>query len=192
MNPETLILKKEEVGKIAGTLSGVGIFILLTSLGAWVKIWLPFTPVPITLQTFFVLLGGACLGKKGAPLTQGMYILLGTLGMPLFAKGGGWLYLLGPTGGYLIGFVISSWIVASLLEKRETWLWMLFIFLLGSGIIYLLGVLWLSTLHNLEIKKAIILGVLPFIPGDTLKVLGVTSLTRWKRIKETFEFARWS
>ena len=108
---------------------GVGGFILSTALGAYARIYLPFTPVPITLQTFFVLLSGAVLGKKLGGISQAGYVILGGIGLPLFAGMGGIEYLFGPTGGYLIGFIVASWVIGKMLERRKNFLWINFSFL---------------------------------------------------------------
>lgn len=162
---------------------GVGSFIILTTLGAYVWIPLPFTPVPLTLQTFFVLLSGAVLGGRLGALSQLGYWLVGGLGLPLFAGGTfGFNALFGPTGGYLIGFIVASWVVGWLTSDKKiggryaptggrnpaaT-------FIVGSSIILFFGAGWLAIVLHCSMKKAIFLGVLPFIPGDILKIILAT------------------
>jgi len=93
-------------------------FALLTALGAQVRI--PIQPVPITLQTFFVLLGGLMLGPNLGALAQVLYVSLGAAGAPVFAgEGVGRAYLLGPTGGYLLGFAASAWLVGQLIRVLD-------------------------------------------------------------------------
>ncbi len=159
-------------------LIGVSAFIFLTAVGALIRIPLPFTPVPLTLQTFFVLLSGALLGRRLGPLSQGGYVCLGVFGVPLFAGGGGYLHILGPTGGYLIGFIVASWIVGRLLDsgKGLPFIKVLPVMALASLVIYLLGTVHLALVVNVGLRKAIFMGVLPFIPGDTLKVLAAAVL----------------
>jgi len=174
---------KEEavVTRFIFALIGVSGFILLTAVGALIRIPLPFTPVPVTLQTFFVLLSGAILGRRLGPLSQGGYVCLGVFGVPLFAGGGGYLHILGPTGGYLIGFIVASWIVGRLLDsgKGLSFIKVSLVMAFASLVIYLLGALHLALVVNTGLRKAILMGVLPFISGDTLKLL-VAAVLYWR------------
>ncbi len=145
---------------------------LFTALLAQAKIPLPFTPVPLTGQTFAVLLVGATLGARRGAASLGLYVALGCLGLPVFAGGaGGLAYALGPTGGYLLGFVLAAWLIGRLAERglerrlRTAWL----PFLAGTLVIYLCGAGWLSLL--LDFEKALTLGVLPFLIGDAVKIV---------------------
>lgn len=163
------IITSKNLVKLIGVVS----FILFTTLGAYVWIPLPFTPVPITLQTFFVLLSGAVLGKKLGPLSQLGYWVVGGLGLPFFAGGTfGLSSLIGPTGGYLIGFIVASWLVGWVIGKRKVGYSGLFwIFLLADLLLLLLGAGWLAIVLHCSIRKAIILGILPFLPGDIIKII---------------------
>jgi biotin transport system substrate-specific component len=130
------------------------------------------------------------LGRRLGPLSQGGYVVLGVFGVPLLAGGGGHLHILGPTGGYLMGFVVASWIVGRSLDSGEglSFLKVLLAMAFASLVIYLLGALHLALVVNVELRKAIFMGVLPFIPGDTLKLLAA-SLLYWKlnrRLKQVF------
>ncbi|MBL7155873.1 MAG: biotin transporter BioY [Candidatus Omnitrophica bacterium] len=149
-------------------------FIIMTALGAYIRIPLPFTPVPITLQTFFVLLCGAVLGRKLGFIAQLSYVALGTLGAPLFqGYGAGLLYLLGPTGGYLIGFVIASFVVGALIDrsaKSPGLFYVAFSMTIGLLVIYACGVLRLAAICRLTIAEAFSLGVIPFVPGALFKI----------------------
>ncbi|MBI4722242.1 MAG: biotin transporter BioY [Candidatus Stahlbacteria bacterium] len=139
---------------------------MFTAFGAWVKIHIPGTPVPITLQTLFVLLGGAMLGIYGG-LAQLIYVMLGSLGIPIFACGIG---LLGPTGGYLIGFIVASTVVGAIIRHKSSFNWIIFSMIVGTGIIYLFGILQLGLFLPTGFKTVISLGILPFIPGDIAKL----------------------
>lgn len=154
---------------------GVGAFVILTSLGAFVRVQLPFTPVPITLQVFFVLLSGAILGPRLGGLSQGLYLLIGVVGLPIFAgASGGLAYLFGPTGGYLVGFCVASLVVGRLMwliKRRPTFITCWAIMIVGVAVIYVFGCSWLAFITKLGIAKAFGLGVLPFIPIDLIKVL---------------------
>ena len=148
-------------------------FIGFVTLSAWVRIPLPFTPVPVTLQTFFVLLSGAMLGRKIGSLSMIGYVALGAFGIPVFTTQ---LGLLGPTGGYLIGFIIAAWVVGNLIERGKSFVrcdlkWLVFSMGVGSLIILLIGMLQLSIFLNCGLKKAFLIGVLPFLPGDSFKTI---------------------
>ena len=153
---------------------------------AQVRIPLPFTPVPITGQTFAVLLVGASLGSRRGAASLVLYLLLGLLGLPFFAGGtSGLSALLGPTGGYLVGFVLAATLVGSLaargLDRRVPGA--LLAFLAGEIVIYLFGVAWLSV--YLGIKQAIVAGFLPFLIGDAIKFVaaGLVLPAAWALVK---------
>jgi biotin transport system substrate-specific component len=147
-------------------------FVVLTALGAYVRIPLPFTPVPITLQTLFVMLAAAFLGANLAGLSQLSYIVLACFGMPLFTGASfGIAHLFGPTGGYLIGFAFCAYICARLIRYKDSLLWTIISFSLGSLIILLLGSLWLIISMGFDIKQAFVAGFAPFVAGDFLKVV---------------------
>ena len=159
---------------------------LLVALLAQVRIPLPFTPVPLTGQTFAVLLVAAALGSRRGIASLGLYALLGLAGLPVFAGGGsGPARLLGPTGGYLLGFVLAAWIVGRLAERgldrslRTAWL----PFLAGTLGITLCGAGWLAL--SLGLAKALTLGVLPFLVGDAIKILlaALALPAAWKLVK---------
>ena len=145
---------------------------LLIGLCAQIAVWFPFSLVPVTGQTFAVLMIGALLGRRRGSLAVIAYIIEGTAGLPVFALGrSGFAVLAGPTGGYLVGFIAAAWVTGWLAEKgwdRRVWTTVLAM-LLGSVCIYAFGLLWLSCLVG--IKKAPALGLYPFIVGDILKII---------------------
>jgi biotin transport system substrate-specific component len=148
-------------------------FALLTALAAQVVILLPFTPVPITGQTFAVLLAGSALGANLGALSMALYVALGALGLPFYAEGtSGWEIVRGATGGYLVGFIVAAWLVGRLAERRQdrTVATAIPLFLLGSVIIYLFGVPWLAASLRVSGTEAMELGLVPFIVGDLAKV----------------------
>ena len=164
------------------TAAGVITFAALTWLGALIRVPLPFTPVPITLQTLFVLLSGALLGKKYGPYSQLVYIAGGCLGLPVFSGGGsGLLYLLGPTGGYFAGFVMASFVTGLLLEKRRNFLLTLLSMTIATMLIYLCGIVWLNVIGVMNVRQSLFLGIAPFIIGDSLKLLLATLICYEKR-----------
>lgn len=146
----------------------------LIALSARISIPLPWTPVPITGQTFAVLFLSACMGGWRAVCTVLFYLLQGILGLPVFAKGGGPLYPMGPTGGYLIGFIGSAFVVGKLAELgfTKTFLKTFVVMLIGNLVIYVFGLLWLSRFvpEHMLLK----VGLLPFIPGDLFKIFVAT------------------
>lgn len=147
-------------------------FAFLTGVSASLKIEIGM--VPITLQTMVVLLSGAVLGSKRGALSQILYALMGLSGIFWFARGGGITYVLSPTFGYIIGFVMASYISGLLLEKRINTIAALF---MADIMIYIPGLLWLSSFVGFE--KVLAIGLFPFIFGDLIKVLlaGLVLLT---------------
>jgi len=144
---------------------------LLVAAMAQVRIPLPFSPVPITGQTFAVLLVGASLGARRGVASLSFYVLLGAIGLPVFAGGaGGLMTFLGPTGGYLIGFIFAAYFVGRLAETgRDRRLFSaLLVFLAGEVIIYMFGLPWLSL--YVGVQKVLMAGLFPFLPGDLLKL----------------------
>jgi biotin transport system substrate-specific component len=153
---------------------------VLGSLLLWAsaKVQVPFYPVPITMQTAVVFLLGIAYGPRLAVATVALYILEGALGLPVFAgtpeRGIGLPYILGPTGGYILSWLPAAAITGLVAERSRHWL------VTGAGVLaaiavnYALGVAWLSTFVGLE--QALVVGVLPFLFGDALKLALVTAL----------------
>jgi biotin transport system substrate-specific component len=153
---------------------------------AQVRIPLPFTPVPITGQTFAVLVVGASLGSRRGAASLALYLLMGLIGLPFFAGGAhGLSVLVGPTGGYLVGFVIAAWLVGLLaargLDRRVPSA--LLAFLVGELVIYLFGIAWLSV--YLGINHAFAAGFVPFVIGDAIKLVasGLVLPAAWALVK---------
>ena len=185
------ILRRELVAnKTLCRIFGMSVFVILTALGAFVRIPLPFSPVPLTLQTFFVLLSGACLGGPLGATSQLSYVFLGVLGLPIFASAGSGLsYFLGPTGGYLLGFVIASfWLGRFIKYSLDNFLLTLCFFCIADLILLSCGIIWLKFLFGYSLKKLLFIGFFPFIPGDLLKAWGATLLylKLKSRLKEVF------
>lgn len=155
----------------------IGAFTGLTAVAAQITFRLPFTPVPITGQTFAVLLCGAALGSRRGASAQLAYLGLGSAGLPIFAGGGHGL-LWGPSGGYLLGFVAAAYLVGWLVERgwdrrlRTASLAML----AGNAVIYLFGLPWLALYTGGPLTRLLLLGVVPFIPGDLIKLALASSL----------------
>jgi biotin transport system substrate-specific component len=172
MEMETIINRELISDKKLCRLLSVGAFIVLTTLSAFVRIPLPFTPVPLTLQTFFVLLSGAFLGRKLGLISQAAYLLLGLTGLQVFTGiGSGSLYLLGPTGGYLVGFILAAFFAGSLpVKEKQSTLAVFRKLLIADFIILFSGSLWLKVSLACSLSQAFLFGFLPFVPGDMLKV----------------------
>jgi biotin transporter BioY len=175
---------KENVFLDVGVIIFGSLFVAVSSQFA---LYLPFSPVPITGQTFAVLFVGAVLGSRRGGLALVLYILEGMAGLPAFAGGtGGMLVLFGPTAGYLIGFIPAAFLVGYLSEKGldRKWITMLFSLFLGLIMIYLFGVIRLIPFVGIE--KVFFLGVAPFIVGDILKIVLVMILipSGWKLLNK--------
>jgi biotin transport system substrate-specific component len=161
------------------------------SLALWLsaKLQVPFYPVPVTMQTFVVLAMGMAFGWRLSTATVALYLIQGAVGLPVFAgtpeKGIGLAYMAGPTGGYLVGFLLAAGLCGWLAERgwdRSFWTTTLAM-LIGNLIIYALGLLWLGTVIGWD-KPVLQFGLIPFIPGDALKVLlaALTLPFAWKLI----------
>jgi biotin transport system substrate-specific component len=160
---------------------------LLMAALAQVSIPLPFTPVPITGQTFGVLLIGAAFGSKRGAASMLLYILEGALGLPFFAGGAsGWHVIVGATAGYLTGFIVAAYVIGLLAERGlERTVRTSFVpFLVGTLTIYLFGVAWLAVVLG-SFGKAIVAGLLPFLVGDVIKlILAALALpAAWRVVK---------
>jgi len=171
--------------KAVRTVFLIGGFALLTALGALIRIPLPFTPVPITLQTFFVLLSGAMLGSKRGTLSQMVYVVAGASGMPIFAGlSSGIALLAGPTGGFLAGFLLAPAVVGYLIGDSSSRLRLMSALLAGTVVIFLFGNLWLWKVTGGTLMNTLTLGFLPFIPGALIKiglVISVVEAFRYNR-----------
>ena len=135
---------------------------------------IPLPPVPVTAQTFFLNVAAVLLGGPLGATSQCIYVMLGVVGMPVFAGGKAGLgVLFGPTGGYLLGFIIGAFVIGTVNKMRENAgvLWNIFSMLLGMVIIYALGSIQLAVVAKMSLSKALAAGVLPFLPGDVIKIL---------------------
>ena len=177
------------------TIAGIAGFALLTAAAAQVEIRLWFTPVPITGQTFAVLLSGAALGSLAGGASQLLYLALGAAGLPFYAGGGsGWEVVRGATGGYLIGFVVAAYVIGHLAERHRdrTVMSAIPLFLTGTVIIYLCGVPWLAHALGTSWQRGVELGLTPFVIGDLIKIAlaGVVLPTAWRLAGRRRSFER--
>ncbi len=174
----SLVTEKEKTRWLSPReLSLVALFAALTGVGAFIRI--PIPPVPITLQTLMVMFSGVLLGGRLAALSQLVYILVGLMGIPIFAHGGGPGYVVHYSFGYLLGFIPGAYVIGRLVEKREPLKppFLLAALLAGLMVIYLLGVpvLYLNfkviqQLKDWSLTKAMWTGFVVFLPGDLIKI----------------------
>ncbi len=152
------------------------LFAALIAVLGLVSIPLPISPVPVTGQSLGIMLAGSILTPRQAGFSVLTFLLIGAVGVPVFAGlTGGIGILVGPRGGYLLGFLVGA-IVVALLKGTNNTTWRLGIANLVGGIlvVYLLGVLWLNFVTGMGLEKAFMVGALPYIPGDLFKVFVAT------------------
>ncbi|HTR80572.1 MAG TPA: biotin transporter BioY [Bacteroidota bacterium] len=153
----------------------IAFFAGLTALGAQVEI--PHVPVPYTLQTFFVLLGAAFLGGRNGSLSQILYLVLGLVGLPVFAGGsGGSSWFLGASGGYLLSFPLGALVIGYIVQRRSNYFWTLAAMFLGLVIIFACGAAFLNIFFLHDIKESIASGFLIFSWWDLLKLTAAAAI----------------
>lgn len=171
MITKTATIPKFISSVVTSKLFGIISFTLLTVVAA--QITIPVWPVPFTLQTVMVVLAGAFLGAKNGAYSQLLYLLLGCLGLPVFAHipaSFGFMRLFGPTGGYLLSFPIAAWITGYLLEKNQSYLNVTFTMFLANIIIIAMGTLFLFTFYVKNLTEAITYGAAVFSIWTVVKV----------------------
>ncbi len=155
-----------------------GLFAALMAIMAQISVPLPFSPVPITGQTFGVFLVGGILGSRHGAVSMLVYMIMGAVGLPVFHHAQGGLHIvLGPTGGYLWGFVVGVYLLGKVVEKKSTY----GTTVLGMGLcllaVYALGVLQLSFITGLMLPQALMIGAVPFLPLDVVKLFAAAGLS---------------
>jgi biotin transport system substrate-specific component len=145
----------------------------VTSILGYLVIPLPFTPIPITGQSLAVMIAGCVLTPAQAALSMLIFLLLGCAGIPVFSGGrSGIGIIVGKSGGYFLGYLIGVVIISVLSHRKQSFVNMFLACVLGGiVIVHFLGAGWLGFITNVGIKKAFVLGSLPFIPGDLLKAV---------------------
>jgi len=155
---------------------------LLITLSALMTIPLPFTPVPIALSTFTVFFVGAALGSLRGMLSSLLYLLLGAAGAPVFSYGQSGVAF--PTFGYIVGFVVAAAVVGRLAGQGAGRKVMSTLLLasVGTVILYVCGVPWLALSLGVDLGMAVMLGVVPFVIGDAIKILALSAVLpgAWK------------
>ena len=172
------IAKKITDNKILKILVITFIGSILLTISAKIKI--PFYPVPMTMQTFVVILLGITFGYKTAALTVCLYLVEGIVGFPVFSnspeKGVGLVYFTGPTMGYLIGFLTACYL-ASKIKIDDNFFVVLFKLIIATSTIYILGLIWLGTLIGWD-KPIFALGAKPFLLAEIFKIMLLALLTK--------------
>jgi biotin transport system substrate-specific component len=167
----------------------VSLFVALTAIGSFMTF--PLYPVPITLQTFFTYLAGAILGSRLGALSQLVYVLLSCIGLPVFAGGkAGFGVLLGPTGGYLTGFIFSAFVIGGLCEAKQnpSFAWILTSMIIGTAVIYAVGAVQLSLWMRASFAETILWSIAPFLIGDSIKTLMASLVTL--KIRKILPYSR--
>lgn len=167
-------------------LSLCALFTALTGICACIAVPLPFTPVPVSLATLAVLLSGGLLGAKYGAISQIVYIVLGAIGIPIyhsFTSGVG--ILVGPTGGYLVGYIAMAFVIGLLIKrlplnkyKGYSVISIGIAITIGMYVCYALGTLWFMLTTGTGLWSALAMCVLPFLPGDALKLIAGTILIK--------------
>ncbi|MFV0516349.1 MAG: biotin transporter BioY [Aminipila sp.] len=169
-----------------------GIFAAVTGITSGIIIPLPFTPVPMTLATLAVMLAGGLLGSKYGAISMIVYTLLGAFGAPVFSGyTGGMGKLLGPTGGYIIGYILTAYIVGLVIEKSKEkpsfWLTAIAM-LLGISVCYILGTLWFMFSTHTPLWASLVSCVFPFLIGDVIKIVAGSILVTKLRPRLTTSY----
>ena len=164
-------------------LSALPLFAAMTAVGAYITIPLPWSPVPIVLQNFFVLLAGLVLGPSAGAAGIGLYLFMGLVGLPVFAGGtGGLAHFAGPTAGYLVAYPAAAWVAGFVAGGRRAagrtsrFLREFAAAAAGVLVIYAAGVPWLKFRLGFGWEKAFLAGMLPFIASDLFKAAAAAAL----------------
>jgi biotin transport system substrate-specific component len=161
----------------------VAAFALATAFAAYVRVPVPFTPVPLTLQTMFVVLAGAMLGPRLGAASMLTYLGMGIAGLPVFAGGMGLAYLFGPTGGYLLAFPVAAFVAGVITRpavgRGAVAAIRLVVGLAAAAMLILVsGAAWLTALTG-DLAGAVALGIAPFLVGEAIKV-SLAALIAWR------------
>ena len=157
----------------------------LLVISGWISVPLPFSSVPLSLQSLWLMILALSLPLNLSLWAVGLYLLMGLVGIPVFANGhAGLSALVGPTGGYLLGFFFAVPVIHAIQERWPGLFGTGFAgFLGGIGVIYLFGVTWLAFVLNQTVVHAFVIGAIPFLPLDIVKVLiAIAIAPRLKRV----------
>jgi len=161
----------------------ISLFAAMTAVGAFIAIPTPFSPVPVVLQNFFIIFMGLVLPPAMSAASVGLYLFLGAVGFPIFAGGtGGFAHFTAPSAGYLISYFPAA-VIGSMITKKKykemdfsekkpinkiLWIDLMSVFVMIM-VIYIGGIIWLKYRLDIAWAKSILVGVIPFIPGDIIK-----------------------
>lgn len=159
------------------------LFTALIVIGGYISFPIPLSPVPIVLADFFTMLAGLFLGASWGGASVGLFLFLGTLGLPVFAGGkAGLVVLFGPTGGFLFGYLIAALVIGWISGKgKPSFIKDLAALMGGNIILFGIGMSWLKLALKLSWEKALVLGLLPFIPGMIIKIIVALALIKTLR-----------
>lgn len=161
-------------------------FVFLLSISSRIRVYLPYSPVPITMQTFTVFLSVIFL-KRACFHAYAGWIFLGLLGLPVFSKGAGFLYFFTPTAGYILGFLLASLLLIRILFLRKNILWYTFCFSLATMVIYICGLISILVTLRPTFSEAFMIGVVPFLYGDALKIILASLIARQVLLRALFK-----
>lgn len=182
--PRTLLAPKTSISRFALVLGGA----TFIALAAQISIPLPFTPVPITGQTFAVLLVGTAFGTALGVASVALYVAVGVAGLPVFAEHKhGWEIVTSASGGYLFGFIIAAMLTGELARRGwdRSFGTSSASMLAGNVVIYLIGLPWLAVVLDTDLEKTLEYGLYPFVVGDLAKLYLAASIlpTAWRLIE---------
>ncbi|MGD8274088.1 MAG: biotin transporter BioY [Desulfobacterales bacterium] len=154
------------------------LFAALTAVGAFIAI--PIGPVPIVLQNMFVYMAGLLLGGRWGLASVGVYLLAGASGLPVFAGGlGGIGRFVGPTGGYLIGYLPTVYLIGKIAHRTQPRMMTdMLALIFGTLVLYTCGVLWLKIVSGMSLGKTLVLGMYPFLIGDAIKIVAAAAIAK--------------
>lgn len=156
-----------------------GLFAALVAVGSWISIPLGFTPVPMNLATLAVFLAGGLLGAKYGSIAVAVYAMVGAVGAPVFAGfRGGLSVLAGPTGGYIIGYILAAFVVGIIVTNGSGIVRIVAAMVAGLAGCYALGTAWFMISTGTGFGAAMVACVIPFLPGDAIKITAGTILIR--------------
>lgn len=150
------------------------LFAALTAVCSQIALTLPITQVPFNLATLAVFLAGGLLGASAGFVSLLVYVLMGAIGIPVFAQfSGGFQILIGPTGGYIVGFVVGAWVTGLVAERFAKRGFFVYVLAMVCGLIacYALGTVWYMFLTKINLTVALMSCVIPFLPVDALKII---------------------
>ncbi|MFO8061141.1 MAG: biotin transporter BioY [Bacillota bacterium] len=165
------------------TLLRIGLLAAVTAALSFLRVPLPFSPVPVTGQTLGTMLAGLVLGPRDGALSQLVYVLMGAVGAPIFGGMGGAAVLVGPTGGYLVGMIPGAWLTGEVSRRGSGTVLSLAGCLLGAvAVVYGFGTWRLARVMGIDLRAALVLGALPYLPGDLVKALAAVGIAARMRV----------